>query len=474
MILNGSSYPSTVPLALVGTTGVNFQNESRSLLSSSGTNIINGPLTLGGSGSVQISTSGRNEFNGPISGPAMTGKFTFRGGGTNVVNGQVSNLAAYSLSTVDNGQVTLINSTGNSWLASEVIGDSTMRFGAHNAFPATAWLNLIATFDLAGFNQQVSGLVGTDTAAGVTNPPLATGIIASSGSADCVFTLNTANDTFHTADFPTNNWQIYAGVIRDSVLSGSGKVGFTLTGGGSLTLTNICTYSGDTIIGSGCTLALSNAASIANSAHIIVNSGGNLDVTCRSGEAVTIASGQTLKGNGSFNVAGNLANNGTIELKLNKAGPTLSNDRLQGLSQITYGSTLKLDISGDPLTTSDSFKLFDATSYAGAFTTIEPPVPVWGLAWDTSTLASDGTLRIAPGPDTNPTNITTAVVGGGATLQLSWPAGHTGWALEAQTNAPGAGIGTNWTTVPGSRATNQLFVPIDPANGSVFYRLVYP
>ena len=65
----------------------------------------------------------------------MTGKFTFRGGGTNVVNGQVSNLAAYSLSTVDNGQVTLINSTGNSWLASEVIGGSTMRFGAHNAFP---------------------------------------------------------------------------------------------------------------------------------------------------------------------------------------------------------------------------------------------------------------------------------------------------------------------------------------------------
>ena len=197
-------------------------------------------------------------------------------------------------------------------------------------------------------------------------------------------------------------------------------------------------------------------------------------MTCRSGAAVTIASGQTLKGNAWFNVAGNLANNGTIELKLNKAGATLSNDRLQGLSQITYGSTLKLDISGEPLTTSDSFKLFDAMSYAGAFTTIEPPVPVWGLAWDTSTLANDGTLRIAPGPDTNPTNIITAVVGGGATLQLSWPAGHTGWALQAQTNAPGAGIGTNWATVSGSRATNQIFVPIDPASGSVFYRLVYP
>ena len=474
LTLNGSSYPSTVPLALVGTTGVNFQNESRSLLNSSGTNIINGPLTLGGSGSIQISTSGRNEFNGPISGPAMTGKFTFRGAGTNVVNGQVSNLAAYSLSTVDGGQVTVINSTGNSWAGSEVIGGSTMRFGAPNAFPATAWLDLSATFDLAGFNQQVSALVSTNTTPGVTNPLLPTGVIASSGSANCVFTLNTAHDTFHTADFPTNNWQIFAGVIRDSVLSGSGKVGFTLTGGGSLTLTNISTYSGDTIIGSGCTLALSNAASIANSAHIIVNSGGNLDVTRRSGAAITIPSAQTLKGNGSFNVVGSLINNGTIELKLNKTGATLTNDRLQGLSQITYGSTLKLVISGDALTTSDAFKLFDATSYAGAFTTIEPPVPVWGLAWDTSTLASDGTLRIAPGPETNPTNITTAVISGGTTLQVSWPASHTGWALQAQTNAPGAGIGASWTAVPGSRATNQLLLPIDPANGSVFYRLIYP
>jgi len=474
LVLNGSTYPSTTPLALVGTTGVNFQNESRSLLSSSGTNIINGPLTLGGSGSVQISTSGRNEFNGPISGPDMIGKFTFRGGGTNVVNGQVSNLAAYSLSTVDGGQVTLINSTGNSWAGSEVIGGSTMRFGTANAFPATAWLDLTATFDLAGFNQQVGSLVGTNTTPGVVNPMLPSGIIASSGSTDCVFTLNTSNDTFHTADFPVNNWQIYAGVIRDSVLSGSGKVGFTLIGGGSLTLTNISTYTGDTIIGSGCTLALSNAASIANSAHIMVESGGNLDVTYRSGATITIASAQTLKGNGSFNVVGGLINDGTIELKLNKAGATLSSDRLQGLSQLTYGGTLRLDISGDPLTTSDSFKLFDAASYGGAFTMIEPPVPAWGLAWDTSTLASDGTLRIAPGPDTNPTNITTTVVSGGTALQVSWPASHTGWALQAQTNAPGAGIGTNWTTVPGSRATNQLLLPIDPANGSVFYRLVYP
>ena len=43
-----------------------------------------------------------------------------------------------------------------------------------------------------------------------------------------------------------------------------------------------------------------------------------------------------------------------------------------------------------------------------------------------------------------------------------------------QTNGPGVGVGTNWATVPGSTVTNRVVVPIDPANGSVFYRLALP
>jgi hypothetical protein len=37
-----------------------------------------------------------------------------------------------------------------------------------------------------------------------------------------------------------------------------------------------------------------------------------------------------------------------------------------------------------------------------------------------------------------------------------------------------AGMGTNWTTLPGSDQTNQFSIPFNPANGSVFVRLVYP
>lgn len=59
----------------------------------------------------------------------------------------------------------------------------------------------------------------------------------------------------------------------------------------------------------------------------------------------------------------------------------------------------------------------------------------------------------------------------GNQLELSWPV--PGPRLQAQANAPGIGITTNWFDVPGSSATNHILVPIDAANGSAFYRLAF-
>jgi len=66
------------------------------------------------------------------------------------------------------------------------------------------------------------------------------------------------------------------------------------------------------------------------------------------------------------------------------------------------------------------------------------------------------------------------VTTGNGQLQFGWPADHTGWSMQAQTNQPGGGLGTNWVTIPSSNATNQMIVPIGPTNGSVFFRLSYP
>jgi len=59
-------------------------------------------------------------------------------------------------------------------------------------------------------------------------------------------------------------------------------------------------------------------------------------------------------------------------------------------------------------------------------------------------------------------------------LNLSWPVDRIGFRLEAQTNALAVGLNNNWFTVVGSSATNQMYLPINPANSSVFLRLAYP
>jgi len=78
----------------------------------------------------------------------------------------------------------------------------------------------------------------------------------------------------------------------------------------------------------------------------------------------------------------------------------------------------------------------------------------------------------APLPSSVATNLVVQV--GDGQLQLSWPQDHLGWHLQIQTNSLNAGLGTNWVNVPNSTTTNQIFIPINPNNGSVFLRLVYP
>lgn len=82
--------------------------------------------------------------------------------------------------------------------------------------------------------------------------------------------------------------------------------------------------------------------------------------------------------------------------------------------------------------------------------------------------AEYGTVGVA----TNPTNIVTSVSGN--VLTLSWPADHIGWRLQAQTNSLSTGLSTNWTDVAGSTSVNSVNMTINPANGAVFYRMVYP
>jgi hypothetical protein len=62
----------------------------------------------------------------------------------------------------------------------------------------------------------------------------------------------------------------------------------------------------------------------------------------------------------------------------------------------------------------------------------------------------------------------------GNQLQLIWPQDHLGWRLQIQTNNLNSGLGTNWVDWPGSTNVFQTNLVINPINGSIFLRLVYP
>jgi hypothetical protein len=92
-------------------------------------------------------------------------------------------------------------------------------------------------------------------------------------------------------------------------------------------------------------------------------------------------------------------------------------------------------------------------------------------------LALDGSIVLEaptlPTVNPSPTNIVASFNPGTGSLTLSWPQDHTGWTLQVQTNSLAAGLGNNWVDVPESTTTNQITIPVDAGNGSVFYRMIY-
>ena len=275
----------------------------------------------------------------------------------------------------------------------------------------------------------------------------------------------------------------------NGALAGSG--GLVKNGASPLTLTAANTYSGTTTISNG-SLALVGTASIASSTAIEIEAGAVLDVIGHTGGSITLASGQTLRGNGTVSgsvsaPAGSTVSPGvggigtlTITNTLTLGGTTLmevnhdvvpTRDQLVA-TNIGFGGTLTVVNTGSALVLGDFFKLFVGAN-SGSFAITNLPALDPGLAW-TNTLALNGTISVVAGPSVNTasTNITSVVNGGN--LELSWPADHTGWKLQAQTNTVADGLGNNWVTIPGTDTVNHYTNTLDPAKGSVFYRMVYP
>jgi autotransporter-associated beta strand protein len=384
-------------------------------------------------------------------------------------------------SLVINGRIAGVTSSYGRNYAVTKLGAGLLTFAGTNTFPSVLNLN--------------GGLVRFSTLA--TNLP---------GSLGAVTRLNFNGGGLqwapgHASDISALPVSITAGGatfdVGANIVNFANAIGVGSTGGliksgpGKLTLNGNNPFTGVTTINQG-TLALGGSGNIPNSAQIILMNDSVLDVTGRSDGTMTLGSAKTLRGTGSilgnltiasgatlfpgFSI-GTLAVSGALTfhagstnvIELNAS--TQTNDLITGLTSVNYGGRLIVTNLNGTLAAGASFKLFQAGSYSGAFTSITLPALTGNLEW-TNRLALDGTIAVVSPVNTTPGNLSVAVVGNA--LQLSWPADQTGWRLEVQTNNLAVGLSPNWFPVPVSSATNHFTLPIDPAHGSVFFRLIYP
>lgn len=173
------------------------------------------------------------------------------------------------------------------------------------------------------------------------------------------------------------------------------------------------TYQGTTDIRSGRTLALAGNGSISASTNISLAASAVLDVSGRVDQRLTLADGQTLQGDGAVNgnltvgagaaiapggvgsigtltVSNSVTLSGTTEIDVNQSAST--EDQLNCAGGITYGGVLNVGNLAGTLAAGDTFQVFNAASYSGAFTSITPE-PGPGLAWDPTALAT-GALKV--------------------------------------------------------------------------------
>jgi autotransporter-associated beta strand protein len=109
-----------------------------------------------------------------------------------------------------------------------------------------------------------------------------------------------------------------------------------------------------------------------------------------------IRSGARFDFNGTSQTVSNALLAGTLRMTLNQGGSPNSSQLILTSGALTNGGALDIvNESTDPLAAGDTFTLFSAPLLAGNFSTVNLPVPPVGLIWDTSSLATAGTLTLA-------------------------------------------------------------------------------
>ncbi len=465
--------------------------------------LYDGPIVFGGTGGASMlfrDTTG-SVTNGWGNGIAATDTVTydatgnpgtatigarFAASGTSGVQVRTFNVGDSSATAVEvdiTGAmgVTVVNSTNQDGRAVTLVksGAGTLRVSALNNFPGwrvddgTLLVNHIQalgvdrtmsvgvaagtalpnTVTVAGGVLDLNGF--SPTVGGINDNASSAGTIRNNGGAASTLTVGLSSTNSVIAS--------YGGVIEN----GSGGTALVKVGTGTQTLAGANTYTGGTTISNGTLLV---NGSIVNGAT--VRSGATLGGTGTINGVVTVNAGGTLAAGasiGTLTLGSSPVLDGAVRAEVDRNGGTPLADIISVTGNpIAYGGALVITNTGLPLQAGDTFTLFSASGYSGGFSIVSQ-TPGQAITWNTANLTVNGTISV-----TTATGAPITAVKNGSNLDLSWPIEALGAQLQAQTNAPTVGISTNWFPVDGSTNVNSVSLPIDPANGSVFLRLVYP
>ncbi|MGN6644382.1 MAG: beta strand repeat-containing protein, partial [Verrucomicrobiota bacterium] len=298
-----------------------------------------------------------------------------------------------------------------------------------------------ATFNFNGGTLRARGTAATVFRGNLSNPTLPITSIVKTGGA----VLDSANYSL----------LMYEPLQHDASLASALDGGLKKLGTGRVELHQPSTYTGPTVILAG-TLALTEAGTVMDSALIFVTNNAVLDVSGlnagftltggqvlagrgRVGGDVVVADGATLVPgvanaqlsftNGTLMFSNSLTlQDGSVTIMGLNGGLNPSNTTAQVNAALTYGGSLVIsNFSNTAFQVGDTFKLFAASAYSGAFTNIVYPS---GYTW-TNSLDTDGSvtvLTVAPPLPTTPTNVSFSISSG--LLHLAWPTEYRGWILQ--------------------------------------------
>ena len=430
-----------------------LQGGGRVTITGSLTNISNGSSTVYVTDGTTATLQGRSSLSSTASATADAYKYC-------VANGAL---------VLDNGAALTNNTSGAGLTASYfILGAATNVFGVAGSFsaPAGVMVNTNNNWNAAVWLGDASHAAGGITLNAKTTNNVSDGDVGFVNSG--VFTIGGQN---------TSGTNTYANTIILGLTANKGKsVTLAATAGGEVDFSGPILANG-TDITAGVTVGDATHSGVVKllgantyAGGTAVSNGTLLVSGSLAAGAVTVSGGATLGGTGTIG--------GPVNWLPGAAAWFSSGAPLTVSGALTLNNNpVTINVPGAAPLAAGAYTLatYAAAGSTGSFSTNFVVTGAGIASGNLLTLATGGgavMLNVASLVNPTPTNIVSTLSGN--LLALSWPMDHTGWRLQVQTNSSSAGLTTNWFTWPNSTMTNSVSILINPANPTVFFRMVYP